>query len=594
MTTKTLPFTSYSVREPHPDRKFRSPASTPIRNGGSNNEKRMLLRAPMSSIPDDATIVSALVRVYTDRAHATSPTINVYTNNTPWNSSATWTTRPTITGTVIATTTHTTPGAGTLYEFDVTTWAATRDKKGLTLRPSADSNVWLAGSSAAQYQPVLVVQYSVVPDPPGNLKPAGGAVSVTKPPLTFDGDDDMTAYRIQIQKNNGTVFDTGFVTASSGFYTQAVGAPTPVAGDEIEWRAAIRTDQGDSDFSEYAVYTYQPLPSVTITNPPSTTDDGTPPLTWTVTGQSQFMAQLWNGSQLVDSTEGWVDDSAARSWTPSKGIKSPGGSGLMKLFVRDAVIRVGGTTYKTNVESSTTFSTISTGSATAPTGVAVVMDGSVPKVTGTRAAGTPDFVALYRDGVQVPIWEADGIPVLKAAGADFFTGTAFTIRDYTADLRSSHTWQVRTWIGTTPSALSTAVTAKFTTPSLWIVNPRTNEQVEIVGYGDVPVVEQNTAENSIVQVPVSGGLIVEPVRRRLVRTTRAGTIQGMVLDGDETELLGWIEGSSQDRYRLIFGKANMSVILGDYSPSDTFYGSDCKIPNRVLVSASWYERLKDY
>jgi hypothetical protein len=128
---------------------------------------------------------------------------------------------------------------------------------------------------------------------------------------------------------------------------------------------------------------------------------------------------------------------------------------------------------------------------------------------------------------------------------------------------------------------------------VWIVNPRNGNKVEIQGYNDVPVIEQSTSEGAIVHVPIQGDLIVQPIRRRQLRTTRSGSIEGVVLNNDEDQLLNWIEDDSSLRYRLIFGKVNFHVILGDYSPSDVFYSEVCSA-EVVLVTLNWWERLADH
>jgi hypothetical protein len=77
-----------------------------------------------------------------------------------------------------------------------------------------------------------------------------------------------------------------------------------------------------------------------------------------------------------------------------------------------------------------------------------------------------------------------------------------------------------------------------------------------------------------------------------MRTTRSGTVVGVVMNDDEQLLEDWVLGDSGLRYRLIFGKVNWSIIFGDYSPADTFY-ADCCGPDRLLVNLNWWERLDD-
>jgi hypothetical protein len=103
-------------------------------------------------------------------------------------------------------------------------------------------------------------------------------------------------------------------------------------------------------------------------------------------------------------------------------------------------------------------------------------------------------------------------------------------------------------------------------------------------------VEQGVAESAALHTPVSGALVVEQVRRRLARTTRFGGISGMVVNDAEGILQGWAERDSGHRYRLIFGKVNWSVIIGDYNPSDVFYSEECG-DDMLRFEMNWWERL---
>jgi len=342
-------------------------------------------------------------------------------------------------------------------------------------------------------------------------------------------------------------------------------------------------------------YSYQPIVNPVIVNPPSTTDDGSPVVNWTVADQVSWQAELHDGSNVIARSV-WDVNSATRDWMPSKGVVVPGGHGLVVLRTTDSIsprVAAEGAPVWSYVEKA--FDTVHTGTGPAVTNLAVHFDEPVPVITGTRALGIPDDIRLVRDGVAVTIWDADGNPGLWGPGVDFFTGTNFTIRDYTADPRQEHTWSVITRINGVTSAIGPSVTDIFSTGSVWMVNPRTGRQIEILGNNDVPVVAQLTEEGSILHTPVHGNLVVEPVRRRLMRTTRSGSIEGLVLNGDEGRLNSWALADSGLRYRLIFGKVNWPIIFGDYSPTDVFYthpDPECD-DTLVLVLLNWWERLDD-
>jgi len=314
-----------------------------------------------------------------------------------------------------------------------------------------------------------------------------------------------------------------------------------------------------------------------------------------VSDQVSWQAELWDGATKLTYSS-WDVDSATRDWTPSKGVKVPGGHGKLFLRTTDSIApRVAAEGAPVWAVSVKEFDTVHTGTGPVITNLAVHLSDPTPTITGTRTLGTPDYISLVRDGVSVTIWDADGVPRKWADAVDFFTGTNFSIRDHTADLRKPHTWSVLTKVGSTVSGMGPEVKETFSTGSVWIVNPRNGAKVEILGNNDVPVVAQLTEEGSILHTPVHGNLIVEPVRRRLMRTTRSGSIEGLVLNSDEGDLEKWALADSGLHYRLIFGKVNWPIIFGDYSPTDVFYNHpdpECD-DTLVLVALNWWERLDD-
>lgn len=597
MPTVKIPVTTYSVRETNPGHKYGSPAENPLRSGGVG-DAWVLCRVPVDKVPEDATITSATLKFWTSQAETGSITMRVYPNTEPWKSSVSWNTRP-ARDAVIDTDAHTNPAKNTLYQFDILSWVLDRSRYGLSVDISTTPAAHVHGSSASVNQPVLIVEYTVLPEAPSNLVPDGGAVSVSTPVLAFESEEDISQLAIQFSDDgtvSGIVYDSGWLTRADGRYDPADDPgsnPSLSSGEEIWWRARTNGPGGTSPWSGWATYSYEPLENPVIVNPPSTTDDGTPTLTWTITNQTSWKAEFWSDTKLLDSTA-WDEDSATRDWIPNRGIKVPGGAGRFVLKVRDDVVpRVASEGAPVIGSDEQEFTTVLSGAGTAINTLSVALDGPVPVLSGNRSLGTPDEVALVRDGEIVPLWDADGDPHRWAPAVDFFTGGNFVLPDYTAPPRSEHTWSVRTRASSVVSALGPTVTETLWVPSVWLVDPETGNRVEIQGYNDTPVIEQTTAEASILHVPIQGDLIVEPVRRRLVRTTRSGSISGVVLNDDEDQLDSWVNRGSNRRYRLIFGKVNWLVIIGDYNPSDVFYSDECS-DERVLITLNWWERLADY
>jgi hypothetical protein len=593
----TIPLTTYQIKQNRPAYPIGSPGNLAVQNT-NNAIQRVLARVPIDHVPVGAIITSAVVQFWTAAAKSGATPLRIFPITQAWKSSVTWSNRPPI-GSVITTTSITSPVVNALYSFSVTAWANSRSRNGLMIDTTLTSPVSLRGSAAAVNKPVMVVDYYTPNSQPTGLSPHGGAVSVPTPILSYNGDEDMDHQQIQYSSDGsvaGITFDTGSIPAASGRYDPAAsGAPVLTPGQVTFWRVMTTGGGGTSPWSPWVSYSYQPIVQPVIVNPPSVTDDGSPDVNWTVADQVSWQAELQDGGVIIAKSV-WDVDSTTRDWFPAKGVKVPGGHGRIVLRTTDSIVpRVaaeGAPVWSVTVKE---FDTVHTGNGPVVTNLAVSFSDPFPVITGTRTLGIPDDIALIRDGVAVTIWDADGNPTHWAPGTDFFTGTNFAIRDLTADLRVPHTWSVLTRINGVTSAIGPEVTETFSTGSVWMVNPRTGSKVEIFGNDDVPAVAQLTEEGSILHTPVHGNLIVEPVRRRLMRTTRSGSIEGLVLNSHEGRLNSWALADSGLHYRLIFGKVNWPIIFGDYSPTDVFYSHpdpECD-DTLVLILLNWWERLDD-
>jgi hypothetical protein len=593
----TIPLTTYLIKENRAETPLGSPAVLPLRDTATGTSK-VLIRVPIDQIPVDAVVTSATVEFWTEEAKSGVAPVRIFPVNEPWKSSVKWENRPAL-GSIITTTSITAPVKGALYSFAVTSWVNTRSRHGLALDTTLSTTLKLRGSAAAVNKPVLVVNYYTANSQPVNLSPQGGAVSVPTPILSYTGDRDMDHQQIQYSSDGtvgGITFDTGSIPATTGRYVPAGGAPVLAAGQSTYWRVQTSGGGGVSPWSPWVSYSYEPIVEPTITSPFSETDDGSPTLTWETTDQVSWQAELRQGADVI-STSTWDVNSVNRDWTPSAGVPLPDGNGLMVLRVTDSVSpRVAAEGAPVYAEVTKPFTTALGDVNSTITNLDVAFDEPIPVITGTRSVGIPDEIALVRDGKVVSIWDDDGVPRKWAPAADFFTGgTNFEIRDYTADPRQPHTWSVLTRTNGTASKVGPSVSGVFSTGSVWIVDPRAGTQIEVLGDGGVPVVAQTTEEGAVLHTPVHGNLVVEPVRRRLMRTTRAGGIEGLVLNDDENTLNEWALSDSALRYRLIFGKVNWSIIFGDYSPTDVFYthpDPECD-DTLVLIALNWWERLAD-
>lgn len=595
--TIDLPISTYRISSSPNGRKWGSPAALPLAT-----THRALAKVPLDRVPKDATITLAELHVFAERPDANGGNIRVTAPTQSWKSSVTWP-GPNV-GAVLATTTP-----GSLVDrqeivLAVTAWATTRSRNGLRIESStvAPSGVWIAGSSASRDKPFVRITYTIPPDVPGNLVPDGGSVSVAAPILTYAGDDQMVQQQVQFSNDGITpTYTSAWLAATEGRYDPAddPGANPVLAdgGAGIYWRVKTNGPDGESAWSEWAYYEYDVLLNATLDNPGAVTADGSPPVQWTVTSgaQTSFKAEFHEGSTVVDQST-WTNEPATREWQPGKAIKVPGHTGKITLRLRDAVVpRVAAEGAPAELVLTQTFVTTLAGEETAVSGLAATFDDPVVTLTGSVSSLiSPDQIGLFRDGVQVPIWNADGEGFLWAPIGDFVDGSDdFVIKDFTAPLRGTHTWQVYVQGAGVEPVTGPEATLALRTRSIWVVDPRTGDKIEIVGVNGVPAIEQETVEQSVLHVPVNGGLKVEPKRRRLSRLTRNGTAEGAVMNEHEAILNGWADGDSGLKYRLVFGKVNWPVIIGDYDPADVEAYPDACGPDRVMVKFNWWQRLAD-
>lgn len=323
-----------------------------------------------------------------------------------------------------------------------------------------------------------------------------------------------------------------------------------------QWRARVRNPLGLSAWSEWVTFSRTDLPALTITAPGSTTADGTPPVTWTFTGQTAWRAWLRNsvGTVLADSGP---QVGTAQAWTPPKGLTVNGQVGTVEVWAFDGVVREatpGAPVYK-SATATTTF-TLS-GAVGAVDTLTATQDGTSPGVvlSGTRAAGIPDELAIYRDGSLVA----------QVAGTSVFTGTSYSITDHTAPMNRSATWRVAPVVnGATASGGPTA-TMTPRCRGIWLTDPDTGTKAVVWGDEDAGWEGRDVA---ITHTPV--GPNAEVSRRRLLRLPRAGVVAGPVLDvgtftadSTITALDTFADSDAGRIYRLVLGDLNLPVIVGD-------------------------------
>lgn len=597
MSTKTASLSAYSIQAAKANTAYGMLSVLPVQAAKS----AVLFRASLSGIPREATVTSAKVQFWTSTAFSGSTTVNIAEITSAWSTSQHWANRPNYSSSPIASVSLSSPGAGALVELDITASAqamvsGSKTNRGWQITSTSSSLLRLAGVWAKNNKPKLVVEYSMLPDAPDNPHPgAGNAVSIAKPTLSFTGVDDMTALQIQVDPSmNGTTpaFDSGTVAATAGLLdlTQTTYAGL-APGAMTYWRARQKNGYGWGPWSPWYGFKRVAKGTVTIVNPPSgTVTDGSPPIEWSFSGvQTAWSVAITDKAtgKVLASSGAW--NGTPTSWDPPTGLTKDGQVGTIQVAIwddqdrsdspGDPVYAVGTIDVTLNLDA--TVSPMDTLTAT-PGGV-------VPNVTltGTRAAGIPDEVIVYRNSVQVA----------RMPGTDVFTGTSFTITDWGTQPNVPTTYRVAPVVN---GAIAKGGPSKTVTPTIggiWIISMDDPSQRAVLWTGDAQ--EQTQPELSVVHTPAAAADgTVQVVRRRLNRMPPQGTLSGNLIDGagqtaadSEAALRTWADPDQTDAsalFRVIMGNQNVPAIIGDINLSerpDNFEGQ-----RTVDVTLNWYGR----
>lgn len=502
----------------------------------AGTQARGILWFPSPFTAEGGNVASAKLRIRTRALPAGSHQIGVQLAGA-WPTrfgSVHWANQPGVTGTVSTLSRSGAQAAGALWEIDVTSQmqqvASGQPFYGFVITGSTpDANgILVEGNYSQALNPWLVVDWGLAPQKPSALSPSGGRlVGVTNPTLRGDfrdvaGATSMLALQVQVATSSSgfgaPVYDSGTVLTSWVQHTPPAG--TFPAGVMRWWRLRVQDTAGLwSAWSDPAQTGSLPLPVVTITNPPSVTNDPTPPVTATASLQAGRTIESWRAALYVDRGRGWVlhDHSGYRLtsellWTPTKYL--PQGVPVRAVFdVFDDADREATTGSPTHGTGSQDF----TYSATA----------TVPGVYALTAA--------TRDGVATLTWSRaeapdewyiarDGLTLARVTGASLSIGGGrYRLAD-TLSPGGEHTWKV--WaIVNRKSSPSGAVTKHVPRVGVWLVDPdNPTDQVVLSG----TAFEQGMPDTKVVLEPIGAPA---PVTITTALGGQRGTMDGTLTDG---------------------------------------------------------------
>lgn len=595
MTDVLLGVAAYSAQSAKPSTKFGQLALLPLFQSQKNVETQFSL----AGIPAGATILSAILNFKQGVAVTGTHSMSVFRLTSPLVSSITWDTLPTRAASATVTVSKSSPAAGTVWGFDITALVqtfvtGTNKNLGLAIAKNEASLITLLGTTAAANKPNLAITYTLAPSTPSNLHPSSGAVSIAKPTVTFDTDDDVVSIQVQIDPSSNPTtpaFDSLEVAATAGLLDLTLATPGGTYAGlsnaaTTTWRARQKNASGWSPWSSWATFSRTNKSAVTITSPSTgAITDGTPPTTWTFGGtQRSWQARLLNATGAVLADSGHVNGTAA-SWTPAKGLVTNGQTGTLEVRVWDAVDRES-TPGDAAYAIATLAVTLTLSGAVTPVTTLVVgqtNESPVVQLTGTRAS-IPDEVRVFVNGAQVASY----------VGTAVFSGANYTIPDVSAPMNLLASYRVAAVVNGVVASGGPVVAYTPRCTGIWLIDEADHSAC-------VPVITaekqgQTQPEFAIVHTPLTPDEdgTVQAVRRRLVSYPPQGDVLGTVLDAigfsvvsSEAFLRAWKEYDAGHLFRLVLGNLNRTVIIGDLTFTEL---PESGVDRLVDVAFNWWSQ----
>jgi hypothetical protein len=438
--------------------------------------KRGLLWMPVPARIAGRTIPTATLKAH---AHGTlaAQTITVKPVIKQWDAkTATWKNQPSTTGTAVTKVLATTVADGGEVVIDVTSLiqqiADGLDNFGWLITTSVATDQLLATFDSGLPAWRLDISYVDAPDAPTNMQPNGTVVSEGLPISSFDyttfgGDDsDLAQIQFQIDKgNNGTVDYTSPwlpITTPQIDLSSASGTVTVAAGDVIAYRYKVQDAGGQpSDYGDWATYTYQPLPTLTVDSPVGghlydPTSDILAHIS--TTHLEAFRVRITDGDDQTnvryDSKKQPGDDPSNISWAlplrwddDISGVHGIGSSMGSLVFPHDG-------TYQCNIRAFDDYEREATPGAPSFVETWFSFDftdsgtvGTVTTFTATQVGTSPAVDLVWTDGAAPDSYviERDGAQLAQVDPADVtIGGGTYKLTDTTAAPGSgAHTYKIR-------------------------------------------------------------------------------------------------------------------------------------------------------
>ena len=589
-----------TVKSAYPNAAYGAATRLQLKSG--THESFIFFRSP---VPQNAAmdVSSAKLRFRNAVAQTGSVTVSAQrvAASPKWRR-LTWNNRPGVVGSV-ASASVTNPSTSDWFEIDVTAHvqaiANGSPNYGWKITTTFGTLLRLYSLNAAQFKPTLVVEWTDKPDTPTVLHPLNGkAVSSNKPTVRMSysdpgGDDDLDAVQVQIDAAgnfaSGIDFDSGWVTSTTPELDLSTTAYAGLAdGATTTLRCRVRDEAGGvSDWSDPVTFSRDDKATVAITSPAASpnnfVDEFTPPIAWTVTGETQKAYRVLIAKAARPHT--WIYDSGRVTsattehtlpfrWHGHRVLKDDQDY-VVYVRVWDAKDRCG-TAY---VQASRTFTVAYDATVTPATSLTATQygTGSPWVVLQWERATTPDEWVIVRDGEVI---EKEDV-----ASDLLLSGTTYQFVDRTARPLVAHTYRIRAVVNHKTASTNPSATITPVGKGIWIADESGGLQVHM--FGD-DIENMAYGESSEVHVPIGAESAVKiTTGLRGLEGTITGYIRngpdGRTWDQHKQDLL-LMKAAPSTTYRLAWGDENIPMVLRNVSPFPAAMTLANNVQVKVLIT----------
>lgn len=596
--------TDVTVRQ---DAQYTVYAGSPVlqATGGSGAVRSSLLLMPTLA-PKGSTVLSAVLSLTQVAALTGSVQVNVQTYTGSWQeATASWhsTGGAASVGGPLSTMTKTAPGAGTVWQMDVTAAVQAAVNGGAfhgfritsTVTPQVIQFNSMNASQTA-LRPTLTVTYASQPDTPVNLRPAVAATGVPQPVLSYSfsepgGNTTIGQQQVQVANDSGftsIAYDSGVVDAGgdASFDLSTTGFSL-TAGTTYYWRVKCSDADGVwSTWSTAVPLLYQPLATPVITSPAPVPNnyvtEYTPPILWTFANQTYYRVYVVNAAlpwkvlydtgkvpgnaqghsvPLYDPTMAPINVGGG-VWEGPVGFDASHDQWIATVQCWDNVTRESTQGLPSSASASIEFSVKYDPTVLPPSNfTARAVDDSPGWVDLSWIRATaPDSWTLERDGKVL----IDNFVPGDSSGLTF-DGTTYRLRDHHLG-GGNHTYTLRAVVNNVKSANPPSATVLSMVEGIWLYDPADPENsLVVVGDQTMQFAQTDMASNYQVQGAYA------PVRVVMGLAGLSGTVgPAMLRDRSDTltnavmkRRLKQMKARPIDTFRLILGDENIPVLLQD-------------------------------